>query len=185
MSGPMSDEPSGGGPARPHDVRIHGWEWGVDADQRRGIPWLGLFLVVFGGLLLVERLLPGFEFAGAAFFLAIGIVFLARWVLDRRSVGSLYAGAIISALAAPGVLEGLNVVGGPGLGTLCLGIAFLAIAGVRAASGAGVGWQAWFGVILAVIGGSQLADPRIGDLILPVLLVGLGLVIVLRALQRR
>jgi hypothetical protein len=166
------------------EVRVHAWTWGAD-EPRPGFPWLGLFLVVFGGLLLLERLQPGFEFAGAAFFLAVGIVFLARWAVNRRSVGSLYAGAIVTALAAPGVLEGLHVVSGPGLGTVCLGLAFLAIATVRAASGGGVGWQAWFGVILAVIGGSQLADPRVGDLILPTLVVTLGAVLVLRGLARR
>jgi len=170
---------------RSGEIRAYRWGWGPEAEQRPGMPWLGLFLVVFGGLLLVERLLPGFGFAGAAFFLAIGIVFLARWVIDRRSVGSLYAGAIVTALAAPGVLEGVDLVRGPGLGTLCLGLAFLLIAAVRSTSGGGVGWQAWVGVILTVLGGSQLADPRIGDLILPALIVAAGAVLVVRALTRR
>lgn len=167
------------------DVRVYGWAWGSDVEQRPGIPWLGLFLVVFGGLLLIERLLPGFESAGAAFFLAVGIVFLARWVIDRRSVGSLYAGAIVTALAAPGVLEGLDIVRGPGLGALCLGLAFLLIAAVRSTSGGGVGWQAWVGVILTVLGGSQLADPRIGDLVLPALIVAAGAFLVVRAVAQR
>jgi hypothetical protein len=182
----MDDEPGRPGQVRAtRDVRVYGWTWGSEADQRSGVPWLGLFLLVFGGLLLLEQLLPGFELAGATLFLALGIVLLARWVLDRRAIGSLYAGAIVSALAAPGVLEGLDIVSGPGLGTLSLGVAFLVIAAVRAASGAGVGWQAWIGVILAVIGGSQLADPRFGDLILPGLIVVLGAVLVVRGFTRR
>jgi hypothetical protein len=170
---------------KPTDVRVYGWSWSSDSEPRPGIPWIGLFLVVFGGLLLLERLLPGFHLAGATFFLALGVVLLARWALDRRAIGSLYAGAIVSALAAPGVLEGLEVVSGPGLGTLSLGVAFLVIAAVRAASGAGVGWQAWIGIILAVVGGSQLADPRVGNLILPGLIVALGAVLVLGGLARR
>jgi hypothetical protein len=170
---------------KPTDVRVYGWSWSSDSEPRPGIPWIGLFLVVFGGLLLLERLLPGFHLAGATFFLALGVVLLARWALDRRAIGSLYAGAIVSALAAPGVLEGLEVVSGPGLGTLSLGVAFLVIAAVRAVSGAGVGWQAWIGIILAVVGGSQLADPRVGNLILPGLIVALGAVLVLRGLARR
>ncbi|HEU0236644.1 MAG TPA: hypothetical protein VFR14_09410 [Candidatus Limnocylindrales bacterium] len=173
----MNDEPRG--------VRVYGWSWSSDSEPRPGVPWLGLFLLVFGGLLLLERLLPGFHLAGATFFLALGIVLLARWAIDRRAIGSLYAGAIVSALAAPGVLEGLDIVRGQGLGTLSLGIAFLFIAAVRAASGAGVGWQTWVGVILTVIGGSQLADPRFGDLILPGLIVALGAVLVIRGLVRR
>jgi hypothetical protein len=169
---------------RPSEVRVYSWGWGPEAEQRPGIPWLGLFLVVFGGLLLIERLLPGLESAGSVFFLAVGIAFLLRWALDRRSIGSLYAGAIVTALAAPNVLEALNVVGGPGLGQLCLGIAFLVIAAVRAAGGGGVGWQAWVGVILAVLGASQLAEPRIGDLVLPALIVVVGAVLVLRGIGR-
>jgi len=166
------------------EVRVHAWEWSGDADQKRGIPWLGLFLVVFGGLLLVEQLFPGFEFAGAAFFLVIGLLLIGRWALDRRHVGWLYGGAIVTALAAPGVLQGLDVVGGPGLGTLCLGIAFLGIAAVRSTSGAGIGWQAWVGAVLTVIGASQLVQPRVGDLILPILIVVLGALIVVRGLER-
>jgi hypothetical protein len=169
---------------RPPDVRVHTWEWSTDADQKRGIPWLGLFLVVFGGLLLVEQLFPGFEFAGAAFFLVIGILMLGRWAINRRHVGWLYGGAIVIALAAPGVLEGLDIVSGPGLGTLSLGIAFLGIAAVRATSGAGIGWQTWVGVILVVLGASQLVQPRVGDLILPILIVVLGALIVIRGLER-
>jgi hypothetical protein len=178
MSGTMDEEP------RPKDVRVYGWSWGSEAEQRPGIPWLGLFLVVFGGLLLIERLLPGFESAGSLFFLAVGIAFLLRWALDRRSIGSLYAGAIITALAAPNVLEATNVGGGPGLGQLCLGIAFLVIAAVRSAGGGGVGWQAWVGVILTVLGASQLAVPRLSDLVLPALIVAVGAILVVRALRQ-
>lgn len=167
------------------EVRAYRWHWGPEAEQRPGIPWLGLFLVVFGALLLLERLVPGYGFAGSLFFLAIGIAFLVRWAIDRRSVGSLYAGAVITALAMPGLLEGLNLVEGPGLGQLCLGIAFLFIAAVRASSGGGVGWQAWLGVILTVLGASQLAEPRIGPLILPALIVALGAILVLRGAGRR
>jgi hypothetical protein len=167
--------------ARGDVVRMYGWRWGPDREQRPGVPWLGLFLVVFGALLLLERLLPGFWFAGAGLFLAIGIAFLVRWALDRSKVGSLYAGSIITALAAPGLLTGFGILVGPGLGTFCLGLAFLFIAAVRSTTGGGIGWQAWLGLILVVIGGSQLAEPRIGQLILPALILAFGLVLVLRA----
>jgi hypothetical protein len=169
---------------RPTAVRVYSWGWGPEAEQRPGIPWLGLFLVVFGALLLIERLLPGFESAGSLFFLAVGLAFLLRWALDRRSLGSLYAGAIITALAAPNVIEAFTPIGGPGLGQLCLGVAFLAIAAVRSAGGAGIGWQAWVGVILTVLGASQLAVPRLSELVLPVLIVAAGAALVIRALRQ-
>ncbi len=37
-------------------VRAYGWEWGREEDRRPQLPWIGVFLVVFGGLLLVDRL---------------------------------------------------------------------------------------------------------------------------------
>ena len=63
---------------------------------------------------------------------------------------------------------------GPGVGTLCLGIAFLFIAAVRAATRGGWGWQLALGAILALIGASSLALPDLTDLVWPVLLVVLG-----------
>jgi hypothetical protein len=159
---------------RPSEVRVHGWQWGPDEQRRPGLPWVGIFLVVFGALLLLDRFVPQFRLAGSGLVLAVGIVFLIRWAVERGS-GSLYAGAIITGLALPGVLEGSGIVGGAGLGTLCLGLAFLFIALVRAATGGGIGWQAWFGGILAVIGGTQVAIPQLGGLLIPAVLVVLGL----------
>lgn len=183
----MSEQPDGirrtGGssepPPPPGTVYVHGWQWGPDEGRRPGLPWIGIFLVVFGALLLLERLVPAFRFAGSAFLLAVGLVFLIRWAIERGS-GALYAGAIITALALPGALEGLGVVAGPGLGTLCLGLAFLFIAAVRWASHGGVGWQAWFGAMLTVYGLTRLAIPDVGQIVVPLLLVVLGGLLVLR-----
>lgn len=160
-------------------VRTYAWDWS-DAGQRRGLPWLGVFLVVFGALLLVRTTLPEYAGVGSLVTLALGIVLLAKWALDR-SAFALYAGALVSALGAPDLLEATGLVGGPGLGALCLGIAFLAIAAVRAATRGGVGWQAYLGLILAVIGGSQLAIPAISGLVLPAILVIGGFFLLARA----
>jgi hypothetical protein len=155
------------------------WEWG-DAQHRRGLPWLGIFLIVFGALLLLRYALPAYAGVGSLITLALGIALLLKWAIDR-STPALYAGALVSALGAPNLIEATGVVAGPGLGTLCLGIAFLAIAGIRAATGGGVGWQAYLGLILAVVGGSQLAVPAISGLVLPALLVVGGLFLITRA----
>ncbi len=48
---------------------------------------------------------------------------------------------------------------GAGVGTLCLGAAFLFIAAVRWVSGGGIGWQAALGVVLAVIGAASARVP--------------------------
>jgi hypothetical protein len=167
----MSERPRG-------DVRVVEWRWGADERRRPGLPWIGIFLVVFGALLLLERVVPQFRTAGSAFLLAVGIVFLARWVLERGT-GSLYAGALITALALPGVLEGSGIVRGPGLGTLCLGLAFLFIALVRFLTKGGVGWQAWLGGILVVIGAVSVAVPGLGAIVVPAVLVALGVMLVM------
>ena len=65
-----------------------------------------------------------------------------------------------------------------GLGTFSFGVAFLFIAAVRAVSGGGLGWQAWFGGLLALLGGVNMVTPEVGGLIVPLALLGLGLVLV-------
>jgi hypothetical protein len=162
------------GTRRPGDVVVYDGQWGPDERQRPGLPWVGIFLVVFGALLVLERVVPQFRLAGSTFLLAVGIVFLIRWAIERGA-GSLYAGAIITALALPGVLEASGVLSGPGLGTLCLGLAFLFIALVRSTTRGGIGWQAWLGGVLVVIGGTQIAIPQLGGLLVPAVLVVVGL----------
>lgn len=178
---PIEEQPADGF-GRRGQVQWHGWGWGEE-ERRPGLPWIGVFLVVFGGLILLERAVPQFRFAGSAFVVAIGIVFLIRWATERRTA-FLYAGAIIMALALPGALQGFGVPANEGLGTLCLGIAFLFIALVRWQGRNGVGWQAWLGAILTVLGASRVAMPQIGDLFLPALLIALGALLVFRGLDR-
>jgi hypothetical protein len=171
--------PDSGGRApgeSPADVRVYSWEWGPDQARRPGLPWIGIFLLVFGGLLLVQQLYPGAEALGSVLVLAVGLAFLVKWALDRGT-GSLYAGAIITALAAPGVINaaGFDV---DGLGTFCFGVAFLFIAAVRAASGGGWGWQAIFGGLLALLGGVNMLTPEVGGLLVPLVLLGLGAMLI-------
>ena len=168
--------PDSGGRPSAGSPRVHTWEWGPDQARRPGLPWIGIFLLVFGGLLLLQQLYPDSQSIGSVLVLAIGIAFLVRWAFTRGT-GSLYAGAIITALAVPGALTNAGL-GREGLGTLSLGVAFLFIALVRAMSGGGIGWQAWFGGLLAVIGGVNLVQPQVGGLIVPLALVVLGVLLV-------
>jgi hypothetical protein len=168
----------GGRPPGLGDARVYHWEWGPEGSRRPGLPWVGIFLLVFGGLLLVQQVYPEFESVSSAFVLAIGLAFLVKWAIDRGT-GSLYAGAIITALAAPGVLNALGIEA-DGLGTFSLGVAFMFIAAVRAASGGGWGWQVWFGGLLALVGLVAISSPTGANLIVPVLLVTLGAAMLLR-----
>jgi len=170
--GRRPDDPSGPG------VKFVSWEWGQGTDRRPGLPWFGVFLLVFGALLLIEQLVPQFEDLGSAVILAVGLAFIVKWIVDR-GVGSLYAGAIITALATPGVLNAVGIEA-DGLTTLSLGIAFLLLAVVRATSGGGIGWQATVGGLLALLGAISALTPSIGGLVIPAVLVALGILLLLR-----
>lgn len=166
----------------PVTVRVHRWEWSDVGGRRTGLPWLGIFLVVFGALLLLEQLVPGLETAGSLLFLAVGLAFLAKWAIDRGT-GSLYVGALVTALAVPDIIEATGLAAGPGLGTVSLGVAFLGIAAVRAAQGGGWGWQLGLGAILAAIGGSQLALDDVGAYVWPVVILAAGVLLLVRGIR--
>lgn len=175
---------SGGRAPREGDVRVYSWEWGTgrpdDQGRRPGLPWIGVFLLVFGGLLVIQQMYPQSQAIGSVLMLAIGLAFLIRWAVTRGT-GSLYAGAIITALAVPSALGNAGL-SRDGLGTFSLGLAFLFIALVRAMGGGGVGWQAWFGGLLALIGAVNLVQPQIGGLIVPIAIVAIGAILVVGSL---
>ena len=166
-------------PPEAGEVRSYGWQWGRDEDRQPELPWIGIFLVVLGGLLLLDRALPEYVTLGNVVVLAAGLAFLLLWTV-RRGTFPLYAGAFLTAASIPGLLEGLGIFVGEGFGTLCYGLAFLFIAGVRLSRGGGIGWQALIGVLLAALGASELALPDAASLVLPALLVVLGIILLTR-----
>jgi hypothetical protein len=160
-------------------VRAWAFSWGPDEDRRPGLPWVGVFLVVFGALLLVERALPDYRRLGDVAVLAAGLASLAVWLVRRGTV-ALYAGAFLTALALPGTIQALGQPLGPGWGTLFFGLAFLLVAAVRASQGGGLGWQALYGGILVLIGGSEVIKPDVASVAWPLILVAIGLVLLVR-----
>ncbi|HEY4227810.1 MAG TPA: hypothetical protein VGM49_05690 [Candidatus Limnocylindrales bacterium] len=173
-------EPAKGTPP-PEDgpVRAYRWEWGREEDRRPQLPWIGIFLLVYGVLLLVTRFTPQFVVGTNLAVLAAGLAFLIAWLI-RRGTFALYAGAFLTASAVPGLIAGLNYDVGEGFGTLCYGVAFLFIALVRVSRSGGIGWQALIGVLLVALGGSELALPDAASVVLPILLVALGVVLLSR-----
>jgi hypothetical protein len=155
-------------------VRVTEWGWGDDEKRRPGLPWIGIFLLVFGAILLIEQALPEYRRLGDVALLAAGLASLLVWVLRRRTI-ALYAGAFLTALALPGTIEALQGRDlGPGWGTLFFGLAFLFVAAIRLWRGGGVGWQVFYGGILLLIGGSQVAKPDLAAIAWPLLLVVVG-----------
>ena len=161
-------------------VRAYSWEWSgtPGTPGRSRLPWFGIFLVVLGALLLFQSVFPALE--TSVLFLAIGLAFLVSFLVNR-GMGSLYLGAIITALAAPDLLIAAGAPDQSGLGTLCLGVAFLFIALVRGLTGNGMGWQAGLGTLLLLIGASSYAIPGFNELVWPIVLVVIGAVLLFRA----
>ena len=165
-------------------VRSYTWTWGRDQDRQPELPWIGIFLVVLGALLLIDRALPAYVSLFNVIVLASGLAFLVLWLL-RRSTFALYAGSFLTAAAIPNLIEALLARSYDGLGSLSFGVAFLFIAAVRMSRGGGIGWQALLGVLLVALGASQLALPDAESIVVPALLVVFGLILVTRGRDDR
>jgi hypothetical protein len=163
---------------------IRTYRWGRDEERRPGLPWIGIFLLIFGLALLVERALPDYRRLGDVALLAAGLASLVAWILRRGTI-ALYAGAFLTAIALPGTIEALTGQDlGPGWGTFFFGLAFLFIAAVRSWRGGGFGWQALYGSILVLIGGSEIVKPDLAALAWPVILIVIGLILLIRGSGR-
>ena len=73
---------------------------------------------------------------------------------------------------------------GPGGGTFFFSLAFLFIAAVRAWRGGGYGWQALYGGILLVIALSEILRPDLAGIAWPLILVGIGALLLVRGSSR-
>jgi hypothetical protein len=159
--------------------------WGDRQDDRGPqLPWVGIFLVIFGALLLVDRAFPGYKIGGSLLVLAAGLAFLVVWAM-RRGTFALYAGAFLTAASVPGIVSTLGYEPGEGVGTVAYGVAFLFVAVVRAVRGGGWGWQALIGLLLLALGIPELALPDLANYVLPALLVVLGVLLLARGSTRR
>ncbi len=182
---------STGDPAgRPGGAFNRGWSWSTQ-EPRPGLPWIGLVLVLFGALLLLGELEPGFHVAGSALGVAAGLAFLIAWVTNRGRWG-LYPGVLVLALSLPGFLIDLGLIrSAPGWTTLFLGGGLLIIALARWSSRGGIGWQGVVGGLLTLIGGADVASalvpgsPSLDAVLGPIVLLALGLLILVRSLRPR
>jgi hypothetical protein len=164
------------------------WTWS-DQEVRRGLPWFGVFLVVFGAILLVGQTYPRAHILGSALTTAFGLAFLVSWATGRR--WGLYPGLLITAYSLPGLLVDLTLLpAGSGYGAFLFGIGLLGVAAMRYGSRRTWGWQLVIGAILALAGGSEIGTrlwpgfPSLGNLLGPLVLVLLGLVILSRGVRR-
>lgn len=176
----------------PRAVRVNSWSWEAGwRDPRPRVPWLGIFLLLFGGLLLLQEAAPGAKVAGSAFVLALGIAFLLSWAVGRGGF-SLFAGAILTGYGLPRLLIDMGAISGSGWDTLGFGLALVFISLVRAGGGRGhLGWLFLIGAFLAALGALEIAAarvpgmPDIGTLFWPIVLLVTGAWLVLRSAGAR
>ena len=165
------------------------WNWD-DEDIRRGLPWMGVFLVVFGAILLLGTAFPSAHILGSAVTTALGVALLASWATGRG--WGLYPGLLITAYSLPGLLVDLSLIpAGGGYGTFLFGLGLLGVAAMRWNARRTWGWQLVVGGILALAGGAEIASrlwpgfPGLGDLIGPLVLILIGIVILRGAFRPR
>lgn len=168
-------------PAWPPAGNWVGWEARSWSSAPRRIPWLGLFLVLLGAVLLVGQ--TATPLSGWTLFLAaIAAAFALDWLVNR-SPGALVPACFFGALALSGGLHDVGLIEGGGWTPLILGAGLLLAWLLGRLEGRRHPLAFWLGLILGLLGlveiGWRLAGVSIGDL-WPVILIALGLAILLR-----
>jgi hypothetical protein len=165
--------------------------WGLDDLSetllKGGIgQWVGIGLVVVGGYLVLSLFVPGIEFIGSVLLLAGGVGLLAMHFLQHAPAWSLYAGAVLTGIGGLRVAGAFVPFEARGLTAMGLGLGLLAIAYLRRTQAGGYGWQGVAGAAALAFGLLQFAvgllpgDTGLIDLVVPVLLLGLGGFVLLR-----
>jgi hypothetical protein len=176
--------------AKPADKDGWGLDDITDVLSKGGIgTWVGIGLLVVGGYLVLSLFVPGIEFIGSLLLLAGGVGLLAMHFVQHAPAWTLYAGAVLTGIG------GLRVAGAflpfetRGLTAMGLGLGLLAIAYLRRTQAGGYGWQGVAGAAALGFGLLQFAvgllpgDTGLIDLVVPVLLLGLGGFVLLRVMS--
>ncbi len=185
--GARSATGSGGPPPGP-GVRAVGWGIGQAEAGRLGL-WIGLALVAFGGYLVLAELVPQVSVLGSLALAIVGGVLVAWHVTGRAGTWALYGGAILAGFGAARLVAEVAGLPSAGWGTLGAGLGLLTIALRRALRREGLGWQAWMGGALAIFGGWGVLGaaipgfPTLGDLIVPLVLVLVGVAVLRRGFR--
>jgi hypothetical protein len=163
------------------------WSWSTDSTGRPGLPFIAVFLVALGVLLLLQDLVPGVS-VWSWLALAIGGAALVVWISRRSLAGSgflLYSGALLVAAGLPSLLVAVNLLPErDGWSTLFVGLTLMGLGLTRRS--AGIPFSVWLGGLLALIGLGQTALlPQGGEWLLPLVLVGLGAILLIRSMAAR
>jgi len=153
--------------------------------------WVGAILLGLGVYLVLSATFPAVAAAGSAVVAAGGAALLALGLSRRRGSWAVYVGAIVLAGGLAGLGQAVGLLPGGGWTTLAIGVALLGLGAWRAGRGAGGRTLVVVGGVLAVVGGVQVAGsvipgfPTLSQLVVPILLVGIGALVLWRALRGR
>lgn len=181
--------PGGGAPSPGPAVRAVTWGVSQAEAGRLGL-WIGLALVAFGAYLVLASFVPGVALLGSVALATLGVVLVAWHLAGRAGAWAVHAGVILAGFGAARLVAEVAGLPSAGWGTLGAGLGLLLIAVVRVSRGEGVRWQAWVGGALALFGGWGVLGatipgfPNLGDLVVPVVLVVLGVVVLRRGVRQ-
>jgi hypothetical protein len=167
-----------------------GWSLSATLDELGAGRILAIGLIVVGAYLLAVQFFPFLSIAGSLAILVVGIVVLAMHFQARAGAWALYVGAVLTAVGGARLIGGLPFVPSRGLVSIAIGVAFLAISYLRHSQAGGYGWQAVVGVVFLAWGAIQFVlglipgSPGFLELVVPLVLLGGGAYLLLRALQR-
>ena len=153
------------------------WSW---TSGRRGFSWLGVLLVLVGVALLIGQVFPAVSFT-SLLLLGLGIAFGAAWLIGGWNGATLPALALVAWGGARLAVE-LGYLSGNGWTPLCVGLALIAAWALGPTQKVRRGWALWVGGALAIFGIAGITDALPGgwDLLWPLLLVGLGVLLIAR-----
>jgi hypothetical protein len=169
---------------------IRAVSWGISQAEagRLGL-WIGLALVVFGGYLVLAELVPGISVLGSLALAVVGVVLVAWHLAGRAGAWAVHAGVVVGGFGIARLVAEIAGLPSSGWGTLGAGLGLLVIGIVRVSRGEGVRWQAWLGAALALFGGWGVLGatipgfPTLGDLIVPLVLVLIGVAVLRRGFR--
>ena len=158
-----------------------GMEWG----DRRGFPWLGVFLVLAGLGLVLRQIEPRLDI-GSLILGALGLAMLAAWAFNRGR-GPLLPGLVLVALGAVQMLRDVGVVVGSGWTPLFIGAALIVAWLVGRVQGSRSTWPLFVGGLLVLYGLTQVSGRLLDlpelSLIWPVLIVLAGIALILGSMR--
>jgi hypothetical protein len=169
-------------------VRVVSWGISQAEAGRLGL-WIGLSLVAFGGYLVLASFLPGMALLGSVALAILGVTLVAWHLAGRAGAWAVHAGGVLGGFGIARVVAEIAGLPSAGWGSLGAGLGLLLIALVRVTRGEGVRWQAWVGGALAIFGGWGVLGatipgfPTLGDLVVPLVLVLIGVAVLRRGIR--